>query len=179
MDTVVVLLCVKIFFCRIVDVSLSTMRTILSVKGKTLMATILGFFEVLIWFLIVREALSAATGGIVLAIAYASGFATGTFVGGKAAARLIISDITVQVITSKRDDEMLVAIREAGYAISVINVNSSEYGAEKYMLIAKMLSNQQRNFKKLIHELDPTAFVMVNEIKNVIGGFSVVKENKK
>ena len=33
------LLCVKIFFCRILDVSLSTVRTIFSVRGKTLEAT--------------------------------------------------------------------------------------------------------------------------------------------
>ena len=176
MDTVLLLLCIKIFCCRIIDVSLSTVRMILSVKGKTLQATVIGFFEVLIWFLIVREALNSATGGLMLAVFYAGGFATGTFVGGKLAQRLIIGHITMQIITSSRDDAMLSAIREAGYAISVINVNGSEFGSEKFLLIAEMKSNQQAKFKSLIYELDPAAFVMVNETKYVVGGFDVGKK---
>lgn len=67
------LLCVKIFFCRILDVSLSTVRTILSVRGKTLQATAIGFFETLVWFLIVREALASDAGGLALAVSYAGG----------------------------------------------------------------------------------------------------------
>ena len=94
------LLCVKIFFCRILDVSLSTVRTILSVRGKTLQATAIGFFETLVWFLIVREALASDAGGLALAVSYAGGFAAGTFVGGQLANLLIKGDLTLQVITS-------------------------------------------------------------------------------
>ena len=130
LDAALAMLCIKIFFCRILDVSLSTVRTILSVKGKTPQATVIGFFEVLVWFLIVREALSSDAGGLTLAIAYAGGFAAGTYVGGMLAAWLIKGDITLQVITSSRDNALLDAIREAGFAISVVNVNSSDYGAD-------------------------------------------------
>ena len=48
------ILCFKIFFVRIIDVSLGTFRTMETVKGKTKEATIIGFFELLVWFLIVK-----------------------------------------------------------------------------------------------------------------------------
>ena len=86
------------------------------------------------------------------------------------AAWLIKGDITLQVITSSRDNALLDAIREAGFAISVVNVNSSDYGAEKYMLIAVMKSNRQKAFRKLLESLDPHAFVMASEAKYVLGG---------
>ena len=35
-------LCLKIFFVRIIDVSLGTVRTIFSVKGKNLIASLIG-----------------------------------------------------------------------------------------------------------------------------------------
>ena len=38
------LLCLKIFFARIIDVTLATLRTVYSVKGKTLLAGIIGLF---------------------------------------------------------------------------------------------------------------------------------------
>ena len=153
------LLCVKIFFCRILDVSLSTVRTIMSVRGKTL-----------VWFLIVREALASDAGGLALAVSYAGGFAAGTFVGGQLANLLIKGDLTLQVITSSRDDALLTAIREAGFAISVLDVNGSEFGSEKYLLIAVMKSNRQKDFRKLLQNLDPHAFILANETKYVLGG---------
>ena len=164
------LLCVKIFFCRILDVSLSTVRTILSVRGKTLQATAIGFFETLVWFLIVREALASDAGGLALAVSYAGGFAAGTFVGGQLANLLIKGDVTLQVITSSRDDALRTAIREAGFAISVLDVNGSEFGSEKYLLIAVMKSNRQKDFRKLLQNLDPHAFILANETKYVLGG---------
>ena len=87
------LLCIKIFCCRIIDVSLATMRTIVTVKGKPLVAALIGFIETTIWFLIVREALLFAgnNSNWVVAIAYAGGFASGTFLGGILAKKFIIS----------------------------------------------------------------------------------------
>lgn len=46
------ILCTKIFIARIVDVSLATFVTVLTVKGKRLVATIFGFIDVIIWFLV-------------------------------------------------------------------------------------------------------------------------------
>ena len=59
-----VFLCIKIFCCRIIDVSMGTIRTINVVKGKTLIGAVIGFFEVLIWFLIVKDALNTELTGI-------------------------------------------------------------------------------------------------------------------
>ena len=61
-------LCFKIFFVRIIDVSLGTARTIIMVRGKGLIASIIGFFEVFVWFLIVREALNTTESGLFIAI---------------------------------------------------------------------------------------------------------------
>ena len=52
------LLCLKIFFARILDVSLSTIRTVFVLKGKTPIVASLAFLEITIWFLVAREALN-------------------------------------------------------------------------------------------------------------------------
>ena len=62
------ILVLKIFFVRIIDVSLGTARTIIMIKGKSFMASVIGFVEVFIWFMIVREALNTTESGIIIAI---------------------------------------------------------------------------------------------------------------
>ena len=51
------IICIKIFLTRILDVSLGTIRTILTVRNNKILASIICFFEVLIWFIVAREAL--------------------------------------------------------------------------------------------------------------------------
>ena len=75
------LLCLKIFFVRIIDVSLGTVRTLITVKGRTLLASMVGFIEVFVWFVIVKEALNTTETSLWIAIAYSLGFATGTYLG--------------------------------------------------------------------------------------------------
>ena len=48
-------LCIKIFLVRILDVSLGTLRTMFVVKERRFLASIIGFIEALIWFLIVKK----------------------------------------------------------------------------------------------------------------------------
>ena len=101
------LLCVKIFFVRIFDVSLGTVRMIVTVKGKTWLASLIGFIEVLIWFLVVKEALNTDSTSIFVALSYAGGYATGTLVGGFLSKRFISGNLGVQVVLSNRDDEII------------------------------------------------------------------------
>ena len=58
------LLCLKIFFVRILDVSMGTLRTVITVKGKTLYASLVGFVEVFIWLLQVVAAAHGIFSGI-------------------------------------------------------------------------------------------------------------------
>ena len=90
----VLFLCLKIFFVRILDVTMGTFRTILTVKSKPVQACLIGFIEALIWFLVVKEALNTDSDSIFIALAYAGGFATGTYLGGKLSQKLISGNST-------------------------------------------------------------------------------------
>ena len=128
------LLCLKVFCARVVDVSMGTCRTIVTVKGKRIYASLIGFIEVLIWFTVVKEALNTDETSILIGIAYAGGFATGTYIGGWLSSTFIKGTFGVQVITSSKDDSMVDCLRKNGYAVSVINVEGQDKENKKYML---------------------------------------------
>ncbi len=168
----VLFLCVQIMLCRIFDVSLATIRMVLTIKEKTLYSACIAFTEGIIWFLVVREALNyESEGSVYVAFAYATGFSLGTFFGGKISKFFVKSNVTLQIVTSNRDDNVIANIRKAGFAVTVVNVNGSDFGDEKYLLFAEIPSKNLRELKALVHSLDEKAFVMVQETKHVFNGY--------
>ena len=159
-------LCLKIFFVRILDVSLGTVRSIVTLKGKLKTASIIGFFEILVWFVVVKEALNTDNNSIFIAISYSLGFATGTYIGG------FISDkLGVQAILTSQNDLLVDKIREEGFAVSVLDVKGKNKKDLKYMLFIEIDSNRLEHLKTLIHALDEKAFIVVNETKYVHNGY--------
>lgn len=169
---ILLLTCLKVFFCRIIDVSLATLRTMLTVKGKKEFAALMGFLECFIWYVVVKDAMTADGPVLPIAIAYAGGFATGTYIGGIISNKVIKGKALVQVITSSRDKALLEAIRDDGFAITVIDVAASEYSGEKYMILANIENSQLHHFQNFVKKHDPKAFIFAQESKSSIGGYN-------
>ena len=168
------LLCLKIFFARLVDVSLGTVRTIYTVRGKDFIAALIGIIEITVWFLVVKEALNTDNNSIWIVISYALGFSVGTYIGGKISKRFIKSNLEVQVVLSSKDDDIVKKIRDNGYGVTSIEVKGTN--GTKYMLYIQIRDNSLERLKKLIRKLDSKAFIVINETKYVENGyFNVVK----
>jgi len=163
------ILCVKVFFVRILDVSLGTTRTIITVRGQKYLAALIGFIEVFILFVIVREALNTNETSLFVALAYAGGYATGTIIGGFLANRLIETNLTVQIVTSYLDLPDI--LRNKDYAVTVLNVSSMEKDVERIMLIMEINAKKLNDLKTFVKDHDSKAFIMVNESKYVINGY--------
>lgn len=168
------LMCIKIFCARLIDVSLGTFRTINTVKGRDLAASLIGLIEITVWFLIVKEALNTDNNSIWIVVSYAFGFSVGTYIGGKISKKFIKSNLEVQVILSSMDDSVVTKIREAGFAVTAIEVSGSRN--KKYMLYIQ-IKNQNLNYlKELLRKLDNRAFIVVNETKYVENGYFSVEK---
>jgi len=163
------LLCLKIFFVRILDVSMGTLRTVITVKGKTLYASLVGFVEVFIWFLVVKEALNTNETSIWIAVAYSLGFATGTYIGGILSKKLIDGNLSVQVITSNLN--MVDTLRNEGYGVTVMDVEGKDKEVDKYMLFIQINKKSMTHLQRTIKNIDNSAFIVVNETKFIENGF--------
>ena len=119
-------LCLTVFFGRIIDVTLGTIRTLLTVKGKRLIAAAIGFVEVTIWFLVVKEALNTDIKSIWIAFSYAGGYALGTFIGTTLSNKLIDGKISAQVIINSDSINEVEKIRKAGFAVSQIDCTGKD-----------------------------------------------------
>lgn len=172
-------LCVIIFFSRILDVSLGTVRTIMTVRGNRKVAALIGFIEVMLWFLIVREALNTDETSIFIAISFAGGYAAGTFIGGLVVKLLVPSNYLVQVITSNRDSSLLQAISDAGFSMTVADVFGRDHLSEKYLLFIYVDGKYLTKLKETVVKYDSSAFISISEGKASLNGQIVPFDNKK
>ncbi len=167
MDNVLIF-SIIIFFVRVLDVSLGTFRAVMTIKGKSLLASTVGFFEVTVWFLLVKEAINTDSPSPWIVIAYAAGFAFGTYIGGLLSRVLVKGSSSVQVITSNKDLANL--IRDKGYGVSEVEVRGKD-DIKKEMLIIEVKSNTVPKLRKFIKETDEGAFVVVTESRVTANGY--------
>ena len=163
------LLCLEIIFARICDVSIGTVRTIMTVRGKNLLATIFGFIEITIWFIMVKDALTSEYNSILIVLSYALGYAIGTYVGGFIS-KYIKTKLCIQIVIDKDDQYIINRLREAGYAVTVMDVSGYE-DDEKFMLLMEIDSNRFKEIEKIINKENKKIFMMVNETKYVQNGY--------
>lgn len=166
-----VLMCLKIFLARIIDVTLGTVRTVLVVRGRKNTAALIAFVEVLIWFLIAREALTTDIKSILIPICYAAGYATGTFIGGYISNNLVEGLIGVQVTTKTSDvKKMIKEIRDAGFGVSVVDLKNPQDNEKKTMLMIQLNKSKLKKLTHIIRTNDKDAFVVINDTKYVQNG---------
>ena len=160
-------LCIKIFIARILDVSIGTIRTLIMVKGKLKITSILAFLEVLIWILVVKEALVTDNNSVFIPISYSLGYATGTFIGSYICKNLIKSVIGIEVIVKQNKLKLIKAIRKCGFAVSVIDLKDNKNG----LLLCQVNHKSEQKLIGLVKKYDENAFIIVNDTKYVFNGF--------
>ena len=107
-----------VFFARICDVSIGTIRTIVTVQGRTMIAFILAVFEIVIWLAVVSTVINQVKDQPVLVIFYALGYATGNVVGIKVEGKLAFGLIILRVICREKGDVLAARLRELGQPVT-------------------------------------------------------------
>jgi len=74
------LFCLFIFFGRALDVSIGSIRVVFLVKGRSFLAALLSFIEIIIWFVVIQKIIINKI-NILELCCYALGYSFGTYIG--------------------------------------------------------------------------------------------------
>jgi len=156
-----------IILARICDVSLGTIRIISIGRGYKLIAPLLGFFEVLIWLLAIRQIMQNLTNALYYLV-YAGGFATGTFVGMYIEEKLAIGILSIRIITRKDASELIDFLRSADYGVTSVDAQGATGPVHVIYTIAKR--GDLQNIVEIINKFNPKAFYLIEDIRSVRKG---------
>ncbi|MDX1365450.1 DUF2179 domain-containing protein [Arenibacter latericius] len=153
-----------IFFARIGDVSISTIRIIFVMAGKRSIAPILGFFEALIWLLAIGQIISNID-NVFSYLAYASGFAAGTYVGMYIEERLALGRVVLRLITKEPVHQFLDFLKENDYRYSMLDGEGSTGKVNVVFLVLKR--DRLNHMTEAINKYHPNAFYTIEGVKMV------------
>jgi len=156
-----------IFFARICDVSLGTMRTIMVVRGHRLYAAVIGFCEVTIYIVALSKIFANLDNPLSIVV-YAAGYATGNYVGSMLEEKVAVGVLTVQVITMKDPLEFTEILRKEGYGVTVIEGQGRE--GTRYILQVILARRCLPQLRKTVDQWDECAFMTVFDARSTKGG---------
>jgi uncharacterized protein YebE (UPF0316 family) len=150
-----------IFFMRICDVSLDTMRIIFMTKGYSKVAPIIGFFEILIWIVAITRIMQNLNNWVSY-VAYAAGFATGNYVGMLLDEKLAIGHELIRVITKIDGNDLAHSLRSAGFGVTTVQAQGMQ--GEVGILFIIVNRKNQKSAIDIIQRHTPNAFFTIENI---------------
>lgn len=157
-----------IFMSRLVDVSLSTLRTLLVVKSMKIQAAVIGFFEITIYVLALNTVMSNLNNPLNL-LSYALGFSCGTYLGIVIENKIALGNLSIQIIPSVSEDKGLkTLLRENGFATTV--VTGEGLHGSKEILFSTINRKNLGEIKDLVQDYDEKAFMTINDVNSLRGG---------
>ncbi|MCB9772101.1 MAG: DUF2179 domain-containing protein [Candidatus Omnitrophica bacterium] len=156
-----------IFCARVCDVSIGTVRLILLYRGRRILAPILGFFEVLIWLLAIRQIMANLSNPFVY-IAFAGGFAMGNYVGIILEEKLAVGLEIIRIITKTEALELINSLTAEGYGTTSVDAHGS---TGKVQIIFTIVPRRHHlRVIKIIKKFNPRAFYTVEDVKSASEG---------
>jgi uncharacterized protein YebE (UPF0316 family) len=162
-----VILPLLIFLARIGDVGLDTIRIILISRGYKYLAPVVGFVQVLIWLLAIGQIMQNLTQPICY-IAYAAGFASGTYIGMHIAQKMSLGLVLVRIVTKRDAHQLIESLKNSDYGVTSVPAQGNTGPVHVVFTIVPRPHIAQ--VVQLIEEFNPNAFFSVEEVNSVREG---------
>lgn len=164
-DTEILITGLIIFVARICDVSIGTVRTIITVQGRSVIAFFLAIFEIVIWVLVVTTVINQVKEQPLLVVFYALGYATGNVVGINVERLLAFGLIILKVITRTAGKVLADELRDKGQPVTVFR-GEGRLGPVDELYIAC----RRRDLKWIlptVRTIDPDAFYVIEQARDI------------
>jgi uncharacterized protein YebE (UPF0316 family) len=157
-----VLIPALIFFARVADVSIGTMRIVFISKGLKFLAPVLGFFEIFIWLLAMTKIFENLDNWFYF-IAYSAGFATGNYIGLLIEEKLALGYANLQIITQKSGIDLGRKLSEEGFGVTWNDANGSRGQVTVIYCVIKRTNFHRAT--EVIKKYNPRAFYTIQDIR--------------
>lgn len=160
-----------IFCAKIIEVSVSTIRLVLINKGERVKGAILGFIEIMIWLIVVSSVLNNITEDPIKVFIYAIAFSMGNFIGVTIESKIAVGLASIQVVVGEETGEILAEVlRDESYGVTIIDGRGKD-DSKKSLLFIQLKRKKIPEAVKLIKQTAPSAYITVNDIKSMMGGY--------
>ncbi|MFA5237303.1 MAG: DUF5698 domain-containing protein [Methanoregula sp.] len=165
-----------IFLAQVANVCMETLRIVFLSKGMKYLAPVIAFFEIIIWLLAIVGVLNNLS-NLSYFLAYAFGFALGTYVGLVIEEKLSIGMVIMRIITTDGSSgDITQFLQEEHYGTTSLDAKGSRGGV--MMIISLVNRDDVPRITRHIEETNPDAFFSIEDVRYVNQGvFRPKKQN--
>src|SRR5260370_24652063 len=156
-----------IFLAETLVVTVSTVRIISVSRGRKVLASVLGTFEITIWLFAIGQVMQNLSDWTCF-VAFAAGFTIGNFFGVLLEAKLAIGTLVVRVITHRNGAEIVGALKAAEDGVTSIDAQGATGAVQVILTVIP-----RKEFDKvvaLIKPCDPTGFYSAGDVQSAAAG---------
>jgi uncharacterized protein YebE (UPF0316 family) len=158
-----------IFFAKIVEVSLGTLRQILINKGYRRQGTILSFFEIILWTFVASRVILGLAEAPVKGIVYSIAYSLGVYIGSRIENFIALGKVLIETIVSRENSGAVTGLlRDKGYAVTTMDARGRDSDKTVLMIFANRKGKEE--IIREIHRIDGTAMIITNDISTLHGG---------
>lgn len=157
-----------IFCARLLDVPLATLRIILLSRGLKKVAPLVGFFEVLVWLIAIGQVMQHLDRWVNY-IAYAGGFAAGTWLGIALESRLALGLLSVRVITAEDAPDLIQRLRDEKFGVT--DFAARGISGNVRLIFTVIQRKELARVMEIVRTTHPRAFVSISDVRSVSEGF--------
>ena len=166
-DWVVLSLPLLIFVAKVIELTLSTVRTILVVSAMSVPAALVGFFEITFGVVAMGLVVSHLTNPLAI-VGFASGFSIGIIVGTWVEERLALGFRLVFVVNIDGTRDVSAQLRELGYRVTRLPGSGRSGSVEVAFSLVRRHSVP--GLMSTLRSIAPGAFVTVMRSEHFAGG---------
>jgi len=168
MDSAVLITGLVVFFARVLDVSLGTIRTISIIQGRTVLAFFLGFIEISVWIGVISAVIDQVQSSPLLGVFYALGFATGNVVGIRIERRIAMGSIVIKIMARESAGKLASKIRQLGFGVTEFQgTGMAGTVTELYIVCAR---KQFAGIMKEVKKIDPDVYFVTEAVGTLGSG---------
>jgi len=171
-----VVLPLLIILARMTDVTLGTLRIIFVSRGSRLAAPILGFFEVLIWILVISQIMQNLNNPLCY-VAYGLGFAIGNYLGIMVEEKLAIGYLVLRIFVPKENackECLMQKLIEAGFGVTAVEGRGST--GEVTLLYSLIRRKDLDEAVEIVEKTDSRVFYSIEAVKAAHAGIFPAKK---
>ena len=171
LDNLGIWIYVIIFFGKILEVTVSTIRMVLINRGERVKGTLVAFFDSTLWLLITGTVLEGFQEDPLRMLVFALAFAVGNYMGSWLEDKLAFGLSSIQVIVPEGPESITLAdsLRKDHFAVTVIK--GTGRNGKRDILLLHLKRKRIAEAVGLINTMLPEAVIVVNDSKIISGGY--------
>ncbi len=162
---------VFIFFGKIFEVAVATLRIVLINRGVRIVGSLVALVEMTLWLIVTGTVLTGFQSDPVKIVVFVLAFAIGNFIGSWLDDKLAFGLSSIQVVVHDHlsANNLMTTLRENGFGVTTMEVQGKE--DVRYMLMLTLRRKSAKEALGIIERTCSHALITMSDVKAQKGGY--------